>query len=196
MRTPAVSALIHASLACLLLASTTALADTLPKERALTVYAGKMTDDDWYRSLTPGVDFVDSKLATLAWSQTFLRPASHPWTLEWEANAAKHWGLQDHWEFNLALAGRWHRFPWSHKVNTSIAFGVGPSYATEVPPHEIARGGRSEKWLAFWYLELALSPPGSDWSAILRLHHRSDAFGLLGDTGSSDALTLGVRYAY
>jgi hypothetical protein len=57
-------------------------------------------------------------------------------------------------------------------------------------------GEKGRKWLAFWYLELTLSPPGSEWSGILRLHHRSDAFGQLGKVESSDILTLGVRYAY
>lgn len=185
--------------ACLCLLGPGAQADAPPPasgNKALTVYAGRMTNEHWYQSLTPGADFVDSRLATVAWSQTFLRPAARSWSLEWEANATKHWGLQDHWEYNLALSGRWHRFPWNDTINTSIAYGLGPSYATEIPPHEVARGGNSQKWLAFWYLELALSPPGSGWSGILRLHHRSDAFGLLGDTGSADALTLGIHHAF
>lgn len=167
-----------------------------PENSAITLYAGRMTDDDWVGSLRPGVDFVDSQLATVSWSQTLLRPAARSWSLEWEANATKHWGIQDHWEFNLAAGARWHRFPWNDTVNTSVAFGVGPSYATETPALEALPGKNKEKWLAFWYLELALSPPGSDWSGILRLHHRSDAFGLLGEVDSADALTLGVRYAY
>jgi hypothetical protein len=31
---------------------------------------------------------------------------------------------------------------------------------------------------------------------MLRLHHRSPAFGLFGDEGGANALTLGVRYAF
>jgi hypothetical protein len=196
MRITAVPATLHCSLVWLLLASTAVLAEAPPKDRALTLYTGKMTDDDWPKSLTPSVELVDSKLAALAWSQVFLRATSQSWSLEWEANAVKHWGIQDHWEFNLAVGGRWHRFPWNDKVRTSAAFVVGPSYATEVPQVEIDRGGESQKWLAFWYLELALAPPDSDWSGLVRLHHRSDVFGALGDATSSNALTAGVRYAF
>jgi hypothetical protein len=184
------------TLFAVMLASSSARAEALPpqpKDKALTLYTGKLTDDDWITSLTPSVDMVDSKLAALAWSQVFLRPETQPWSLEWEINAVKHWGIQDHWEFNLALAGRWHDFPWNDKVSTSVAWGLGPSYATEVPKLE---GEDSQKWLAFWYLELTLAPLGSQWSGLFRLHHRSDVFGLLGDAESADALTLGVRYAY
>jgi hypothetical protein len=196
MRVQAVPALLHCGLACLLAASSATQADAPPKERAFTIYTGKMTDDDWPKSLTPSVELVDSKLAAVAWSQVFHRSSSQPWSLEWEANAVKHWGVQDHWEYNLAVGGRWHRFPWSNTVRTSLAFGLGPSYATEIPQVEINRGDESQKWLVFWYLELALGPPDSDWSGILRLHHRSDAFGALGDATSSNALTAGVRYAF
>jgi hypothetical protein len=188
--------LFNCTVACLCLASPVAPADSPQRDHALTLYSGKLTDNNWYESLMPGVDLVDSNLAALAWSQVIHRSPDEPWSLEWEANVAKHWGLQNHWEFNLALAGRWHRFPWNDKVRTSAAYGVGPSYATEVPQYEMISGEKGRKWLAFWYLELTLSPPGSEWSGILRLHHRSDAFGQLGKVESSDILTLGVRYAY
>lgn len=173
-----------------------AWAGEVPREGALSVYAGRLTDSEWYSSLTPGVDLIDSSLLALAWSRTLLRADTRPWSIEWEGQAVKHFGDQDHWEFNLLLGGRWHRFPWSDTVATSLAFGVGPSYATELPKAEVARHGDSEQWLAYWYLELTLGPPRSDWSGILRLHHRSTAFGLFGDTGGSNALTVGFRYAF
>ena len=165
------------------------------KNRAITVFAGMVTDStagDVFAQL----DFADSHLAVLAWNQTFSRSEGKPWSWEWEANLGKYWGDQDHWEANLALGGRWHRFPWNDTLNTSLAFGLGPSYASQVPPHEIARGGQSEKWLIYWYLELTLSPPGSDLAGVLRLHHRSDAYGLMGDTGSTNAVILGLRQAF
>jgi hypothetical protein len=54
--------------------------------------------------------------------------------MEVEGQAARYVGAQHNWGFNLPLlAGRWHRFPWNRRLATSLAWGVGPSYATGVP---------------------------------------------------------------
>jgi len=35
---------------------------------------------------------------------------------------------------------------------------------------------------------------GARWAASLRIHHRSVAYGLMGDEGGMNAVGLGVRY--
>ena len=51
----------------------------------------------------------------------------------------------------------------------------------------------SQQWLVYWMVEVELAPPESPWSGFGRLHHRSDAFGLVADDGGSNALVLVAR---
>lgn len=166
------------------------------KDYAFSLYGGRLTDSNWYESLTGKADFVDSRLLVGALGWTFRRAEDRAWSLELEGNIAKHYGLQDHWEFNALVSGRWHRFPWSEKVATSVAFGVGPSYASEMPVAEVIDHGSSDKLLVYWQLELTLGPPKRDWAALLRLHHRSTAYGLMSETGGANALTAGLRFYF
>lgn len=166
------------------------------RDYAFSLYAGQLSDDDWENTLIGGGDTVDAYLLDAAISRTFWRAPDGAYSFELEGNLAKHFGDQDHWELNLAVSGRWHRFPWSDQVATSVAFGLGPSYASEVPTEEIRLNGASEKLLVYWHLELTLGPPKGNWAALLRLHHRSTGFGLLGDDGGSNAVTAGLRYYF
>jgi hypothetical protein len=166
------------------------------KDNALLIYAGKLSHDHWYESFGPGTDFMDSDIAVVALSHTFHRAADLRDSYEIEAQIAQHSGLQDHNEFNLLAAYRWHRLPWSSRLDSSVAFGLGISYASELPSVEVLLKGESDRLMAYWHLELTLGPPKSDWQAMLRLHHRSTAFGLFGEKGGANALTLGVRYAF
>ncbi|MEW5770719.1 MAG: hypothetical protein AB1831_10200 [Pseudomonadota bacterium] len=164
---------------------------------ALSVYAGRLTNGDWIESFGPNTHFIDSDLVVAALGRTVARSHEGALTYELEGQIGKHSGLQDHWEYNLLGAVRWHRLPWSGRLHSSVAAGLGLSYATEVPAAEATLiNGASEKLLAYWHLELTLGPPRADWQATLRLHHRSTAYGLFGDDGGSNAITLGVRYAF
>lgn len=164
---------------------------------AVSLYAGTMTDENWMRSISGQAATVDSHLLAAALGWTFYRPAHSLWSLELEANIARHFGIQDHFEFNLpVLTLRWDYFPWDQHLDTSLAFGLGPSYATSLPEHERMRYGSTEQLLLFWHLEAAIGLPGSAWSAIFRLHHRSSAYGLFADEGGSNILTMGLRYSF
>jgi hypothetical protein len=46
----------------------------------------------------------------------------------------------------------------------------------------------------YWVLEMTAGPVGARWAASLRIHHRSVAYGLMGDEGGMNAVGLGVRY--
>jgi hypothetical protein len=167
------------------------------RDTAITVYAGRLTDGDWLESFGPGTEFIDSDLVVAALSRTLSRSADLSRSYEVEAQVAKHSGIQDHWEYNLLGAVRWHHLPWSGKFASSAAIGLGLSYAAEVPRAEATIiNNASEKLLAYWHLELTLGPRDSNWQASLRMHHRSTAYGLFGDNGGSNAVTLGVRYEF
>lgn len=160
---------------------------------SLTIFGGVMTDNEWEDIFTPNqIDFRDSGLIGIAVSRK-IWDFKDTLSVEIEGQVVRYFGDQDNWEFNLPLVVRWHVFPWDKWLDTSFAFGIGPSYASEIPKEEIAREGSSERWLVYLLAELEFGVPSSLWSGIFRLHHRSGAFGIVADDGGSNVLTAGIR---
>lgn len=167
--------------------------DTGP--RALTVFGGPLLDNRWEEVFTDpaGLTVEDSYLVGLAGSLRLAEPVPGL-SLEIEAQIVRHVHGQSHWEANLPVAtARWDRFPWSQTLDTSAAFGLGLSIASETPAREAANEGASEAVMAYWMIELDAALPAEDWRLVGRLHHRSTAYGLFGDDGGSNALVLGLR---
>lgn len=161
-------------------------------EHAVTVFAAQMADNDWHEIVSlDNVGFRQTYLAGMAVSREMA--GTKRWAIEVEGQAARHFGAQDHWELNAALVGRWRAFPWSESVATSVAFGIGPSFATRVPSEEVARDGSSNRLLLYWMAELEAGPPDRPWSGLVRLHHRSSAYGAVAENGGSNFITVGVR---
>ncbi|MEW6353324.1 MAG: hypothetical protein AB1469_03345 [Pseudomonadota bacterium] len=167
-------------------------------EFALTVLAGQSTRNHWedFFISPDSLDFASSSLLLGALSTPLARYRDNALTLEFEGQVAKHFGDQTHWEVNAPLVTRWHRFPWNRTVATTAAFGVGPSWSSRTPPLEVEIDGDSQPWLIHWFMEVTLGPPDTEWSAALRLHHRSTGFGLMGDSGGLNTLTIGVRRTF
>lgn len=121
--------------------------------------------------------------------------------LEVEGLVAQHWGLYGH-NYQEVVGGlvlRWHRFPWSHVVPTSVSHGFGLSYTTRVPDQEVRyRRGRSDRLLGFLMWDVMVSPPGHpEWAAFFRIHHRSGAAGTFGGVyGASNYPCVGLRYQF
>jgi len=113
-------------------------------------------------------------------------------SFEIEGQVVKHFKGQDHWEFNGLVAARWERFWWDDFLDTSLAFVLGPSFATKKPV--VVPEGQN---LVYWMIELALGLPEYPQTAfITRVHHRSNAFGLVGDDGGSNTLAVGLKYRF
>ena len=107
---------------------------------AVTVYGGRMTDDAFENTLVGQADFVDAYVVVGALSWTFARYFEDALSFELEGQIGKWFGDQKNLEFNLPVAIRWSKFPWNRYVDTSFAYGIGPSYATrERPPKSITR---------------------------------------------------------
>jgi len=175
----------------------TGMADiVLAQDFAFTVYVGRVTEDRWINALPPSVNFVDAYVLVGALAWTMKRFYDDDLTLEIEGQAAKYSGIQEHTEFNVTVAGRWHKFPWDESVKTSFAFGLGPSWATEVPEAEVIIHGTTEQFLVYWFSEIALGPPDDNWAVVFRLHHRSKAFGLIADEGGSNTLAAGLKFLF
>ena len=64
----------------------------------------------------------------------------------------------------------------------------------ELPAVEAELEGSSRQWLMYWMMEVTAGPPNADWALAVRLHHRSVAWGLMGEAGGVNAVGLGFRY--
>ena len=163
------------------------------KTKAVSLFGGVMSNNRWYDTFVPwNLDFRDSTLVGIAASHR-VGPFSPRWSFEVEGQVVRHFGYQDNWEFNLPIVGRWDAFPWDNKVDTSLAFGIGPSYASSIPKAEVANRGNSHRLMVYWKLEAEFTPPGMGWSAIFVLHHRSGAFNTIADEGGSNTMVIGLR---
>lgn len=181
----------------LALAASAVAESTAEGDWHLGVYGGKAGEERLLDILTRfDTGFRDAWLVAVAPGYVYRR--TERWRFEVEGQVVKHFGDQDHWEFNAAWLARWMRFPWNDHVDTRTALGLGVSYATEIPvvePRAKLEEGESRKFLGYVAVEIELAPPGgSAWSGFVRLHHRSDAFGLFHDQrGGSNFITLGLR---
>ncbi|MEO1293300.1 MAG: hypothetical protein AAFV62_10790 [Pseudomonadota bacterium] len=170
-----------------------ATADTERPLLAATGFAGRFVDNNFDELVDPsGIDAEEAGVVGLAVSRRIAEPIDGL-DLEIEAQIVRHFGGQDHWEANIPVIARWNEFPWDTTVDTSAAFGVGLSLASEDPALERQIEGDTSAVMAYWVAELEAGPPGSDWSVVARIHHRSTAFGLFGEDGGANVLVLGLR---
>lgn len=167
---------------------------------AATLYGARMSSEVGWEDILinpPDARYVDVYLVAGALSRSYAEYREGALELEAEGQVARYFGDQDHWEFNvMPIVARWHRFPWSDRVSTSAAFGLGVSYASTLPGVEVEIEGESEQFLVYWMLEATAGPVDSPWAFTLRLHHRSVAWGLMADDGGMNAVGLGVRYRF
>ncbi|WP_396624814.1 hypothetical protein [Luteitalea sp.] len=170
---------------------------------AVSVYTGWLTDDNIAPVLQFRATRFDNKLFAVAVS----RRQARLWKdMEWgfEGQLAKHFDgegvlRQDHWELNGLSTSTWNRFPWDRKLDTSLTLGAGVSWASEVPPFEIYWKGQSRQLMAYLLFETTVSLPSHPhWGAMLRVHHRSSAYGLFANDmkGASNAFTFGGKYMF
>jgi len=173
-----------------------------PGDRALSIYYGRYTDASLPEQIlvSEGYDYEDAHLGVLAYSEAFAHFADDGGRAEWEVQFGKHWGEQDHVEFNALALARWRRFPWSDTLRTSLAVGDGLSWASEEPYLEVTSHTNhgSSQLLNYLLLETTFGLPAVPrWDVIFRIHHRSGVFGLFdGVSGGSNVLALGLRATF
>ena len=164
-------------------------------ERSVTVFGGRQTANVWEDVLLLNdVRFLDAGLLGVAGAVDW-PIGSTRLTVGVEAQVVKHFGSQNHVEVNLPAVLRY-RFRNPPLAIDGLAFGLGLSHATRVPAIEVEREGRSRRTLFYWTAEAAFRTPREDLSAVIRLHHRSSGFGFFGDSGSSNAVVLGIRQRF
>ncbi len=163
-----------------------------------TVFLGALSVSDTSDIFSGSVDIEDSGVIGTAVSKKLFN-TSENLVWETEVQASKHFGDQDHWEFNALILARWRAFPWNDVVLTTAAIGDGLSIATEVPKlEETTRSDDSTDFLNLLFAEITLAPPAKpDVSLSLRYHHRSGIFGIFdGVTEGSTVFALGLKYRF
>lgn len=182
------------------LMTSAAAADASDGAWAATFYVAQISSENRWEEVffNPAFSgYVDDYLLVAALSNRYARLRDGALQLEAEGQIAYALSDQRYWQLNaVPLVVRWQQFPWNHKVATSTAFGLGLSYATELPELEVQLEGDSEQLLIYWVAELTAGPPAGRWAVSLRLHHRSVAYGLMGEKGGMNALGLGLRYRF
>jgi len=118
--------------------------------------------------------------------------------VEIEGQAVRHFGDQDHWEFNGLPVFRWYPMPWDEYIDTNVAIGAGLSYALKTPPIEEIGVCDTPKLLGYLMFELSFPVDRIPcWSFVTRIHHRSGANGLFDNRlDASNAFGFGVRYDF
>lgn len=164
---------------------------------SLNLYWGRLSSNHWEEVLQPNrLDLVDSYLFAAAYARR-LGKVDNWLSFEAEGQLVRHYRRQVHWEINALATVRWEPFIWDRWLDTSLAFGLGPSLATRLPEVEVENDGGSRRFLAFWMMEVAFSLPEHPRLALIaRLHHRSNAYGLLAERGGYTAPAIGIKYRF
>jgi hypothetical protein len=173
-------------------------AETDERKWSVFAYGGQWSDNPIGKILLFQTKFENSYVWAAGISRKII-DITDDLLIEAELGAARHTGLQDHFELNASFNLRWHNFPWDNFVNTSIAYGLGPSYANRRPPVEESSRQKPAHVLVFMPLEITLAPPKQHnlpWEFIVRVHHRSGAFGVVSDAKGSNFVTVGLRYRF
>jgi hypothetical protein len=180
----------------LTLCAETAAADSekkSPGRWSVGLVAGNMTKNRANDLLRPReYDFADNYFtgAVVAYDK---RIGDRSWSLGAELQVNVHFGDQEFLEFVLPATIRYHPDIPFFPALESLGFGLGLSHTTKVPELEIDVRGESARTLVYWLAESAFSVGNSGDELFLRVHHRSDAFGLLDPDSGSNAFAIGWR---
>jgi hypothetical protein len=177
------------------------LAADISSPHTLTFYTGRISSEATWHDvlLKPYSDkYTDAYLVAASYTRAYAEHLDGALRTEYEINVAYNFGEQGYWELNVApIELRWERFPWNNMVRTTVAFGLGLSYAFEYPEVEERLENDTQQLLLFWQLELTAGPREGPWSAVVRLHHRSPGWGIMGvSDGGMNAPSVGFRYEY
>lgn len=160
-------------------------------DRYGTFFAGALTTGSWHDAVRPWeVEFAEAWMigASVGWDRSI---GTTPIRWGIEAQLSAHVGRQDHFELSVPMLLRY-RAQGTSPVR-SLAAGLGLSYASKVPQVEIDRNGASQRLFVHWMAEIEFGAPNQTRNTVLRLHHRSDGYGLFDVDAGSTAIVVGLR---
>jgi len=164
------------------------------RQKYISGFVGTLTTNRWHEALQPHeVHFADSHMvgAAVGWEHQIGASRVH---FGLEAQLAGHFGRQDHLEITVPVVLR--LVPDHGQPLRSVAGGLGLSYATDVPEVEIDRSGASQRFFVHWMAELEFGSPDRDRTTFVRLHHRSDGYGVFDTDAGSTGFVFGVRQRF
>ncbi|MBW6520206.1 MAG: hypothetical protein K0A99_04220 [Desulfoarculaceae bacterium] len=169
----------------------------LDHQWALSLYGGVHAIDHIRDIITFDADYSDGNNVLVAALAREVYRSRRFLSFELEGQVGRHFGDDvNHWEFVALGLGRWHTFPWDHLVNTSFGAGAGFSFYTEISSVEKLKHDDAQRLLGYLALELTFGLPRlPHWDLLTRIHHRSGLFRVIGK-GSSNYLTVGLRYTF
>lgn len=106
-----------------------------------------------------------------------------------------------YYEYDTYLMLRWTNFPWNKYVTTTFGAGEGLSYVNEIPRVE-AEGNETShdlrRLLNYLVFEATFAVPSHpEWQIVARIHHRSTAYGVFGNSNAgTNNVGLGLRYYF
>ena len=161
---------------------------------AISALGGTLTTGSWHEAINPGkIDLADTYMngGAVSWERPIGRSRMH---IGIEAQLLAHAGRQDHFELNVPVVLRY--VPDTPPGLTSVAAGLGLSYASKIPQVEIDRNGASQRLFVYWMAEVELPLANPDRSAVLRRQHRSDGYGLFDVDAGSTGFVFGLRHRF
>lgn len=170
----------------------------LSKPWSVMLYQGFATSTDLGQILVFDIKSEDSQFTGLVANRKMF-PFWRYFTFELEAQVLRHYGKQEHWEYNGLFMIRFHPFLLDSNFDIEFAVGEGLSYATQIPVIEREQHPDAfSRFLNYLVFEIAFTPAQyREWTLVTRIHHRSGAFRLFNGTrGGSNFLALGLRYHF
>ena len=188
----------------IILISANVSADTSESEKSksnykwfVSIYGGPHTDENLAEIAVLNATYSDDNyVAVGALAREIYR--YEQWvSFELEGQVGKHFGSDnDHWEFVGLILGRWHPFPWDKYIDTSFAIGGGLSFFSSISQTELQRDENAQHLLGYLAFEFTFGlPQYPRWNLMFRVHHRSGAKGLIGESVSNYSC-LGLKYAF
>jgi hypothetical protein len=179
--------------ALLTLACTVALSPVAAHAQDLwsaTLYGGPTTDTFTSRIVTGHLHIIGG-MAGLAVNRKLAYLGSG-FSLAAEGQLTQYFTHDFYQTAALGVGVSFDRFPW--QTPTTLSMYLGPSYAFDPPPVS----GKRHALLNYVSAEFAIQIPHTDnWDAVLRLYHRSGAWGLYAiqvDQGTMVGAGLRVRF--
>lgn len=163
---------------------------------SLSLHGGQMTTNGIDEVFFPNkTNFTDAYFAGLILGYEV--PLSDPrFAVGAEIQLNHHFGQDTFQELVLPVTIRYSPArPWP-AVLDSFAFGLGLSHTSETPLLEVVRRGESQRTLVYFSLETAFSVGEGDDDIFVRLHHRSDGYGLFAADSGSNAFAIGWRHGF
>ncbi len=163
----------------------------------LSVYGGPHTDENLAQIAVLNATYSDGNYVAVAALAREIYRYEQWLSFELEGQVGKHFGSEnDHWEFVGLILGRWHPFPWDKYIDTSFAMGGGLSYFSELSQTELQRDDNAQKLLGYLAFEFTFGlPQYPRWNLMFRVHHRSGAKGLIGESVSNYSC-FGLKFAF